>query len=60
MCLQAASAASVIVTAAYMAALQCLLAGPGNFFLLQDSLLVFGPPSADSALLSGPIDFCHQ
>ena len=58
--LQAASAASVIVTVAYMASLQCLLAGPGNFLLLQDSLLVFGPPSADSALLNSILNFCHQ
>ena len=53
MCLQAASAASVIVTVAqhYMAALECLLAGPGTFFVLQDSLLVFGHPSAERRIL---------
>ena len=44
-----AAAASVVVTVAqhYMAAFQCLLAGPSAFLILQDSLLVFHHSAAE-------------
>ena len=46
---EATLAASVIVTVAqhYMAAFQCLLAGPSAFLVLQDRLLVFNHSAAE-------------